>query len=118
MNEIDFHKTGEEFEYNGRKFRAVDTCELCGLKEECCNERIMSCSYDDRPDYRDVVYQEVNKRKEMGTLLLKVISLLLLTVFSIVIISLFLRGEYLVGLLLMLCVMFVVTDAWVNRSKS
>lgn len=117
MNEIDYHKVREEFKYNGRKFRAINTCELYDLKEDCCNARMMSCSYDDRIDYRDVVYQEVNKRKEMGTLLLRVISILFLVACAVLVVSLFLHGLYLFGLMFMLCCLFVMTDAWVNRNK-
>ena len=118
MNTIDYHKVGEEFEHNGRKFVPIDTCELCDLKEECYDARVMSCTYDQRSDCSDVIYKEVNKRKEMGTLLLIIISILLLVVCAVLVIFLFLHGLYLFGLMFMLCCLFVVVDAWVNGKRS
>lgn len=118
MTEIDYHKVGEEFEYNGRKFRAVDTCDLCDMKDECYNSDYMNCCYSEREDHRYVIYEEINKRKEMGTLLLKVLSILFLMACTAVVVSLFLHGLYLFGLMFILCCLFVVSDAWVNGSKS
>ena len=33
MKQIDYHKEGEEFEHNGKRFIPIDTCELCDLKD-------------------------------------------------------------------------------------
>ena len=118
MTEIDYHKVGEEFEYNGRKYKVVDTCVECDLSDQCAGADSMNCIYLNRDDFKNVIYKEINKRKEMGTLLLRVISILFLMACAAVVISLFLQGLYLFGLMFMLCCLFVVADAWVNGSKS
>lgn len=40
MNDIDFHKIGEEFEHNGRKYSVINTCELCDLRDTCNNPSV------------------------------------------------------------------------------
>ena len=118
MNTIDYHKVGEEFEYNGRKFVPVDTCDLCDLKDECYNTRAMNCVCDQRLDCKDVIYKEVNRRKEKGLLLLNMLSILFLIVCAAVVVSLLLNGQYLFGLMFLLCCVYIATDAWVNGRKS
>ena len=119
MNEIDYHKVGEVFEYNGRKYKVVDTCGECDLSGQCAGADRMNCIYKDRDDFSDVIYKEVNKRKEKVTiLLLKFLSVLLLIAFGAVIVQLFFQSEYLIGLLLTLSCLYVVTDAWINGRKS
>lgn len=118
MNTIDYHKVGEEFENNGRKFVTIDTCELCDMKDGCFNSVLMSCTPESREDNRYVIYKEVNKRKEMGTLLLRIISILFLVVCAVLVIFLFLHGLYLFGMMFMLCCLFVMVDAWVNGRRS
>ena len=118
MNEIDYHKEGEEFEYNGRRFIPIDTCELCDLKDECYNSHYMNCCCSEREDYKYVIYKEVNKRKEAGALLLTIISILFLVACAAVVVSLFLQEQYIFGILFMSCCIFVIVDAWVTGGKS
>lgn len=118
MNDIDFHKIGEEFEHNGRKYSVINTCELCDLRDTCNNPKAMNCCCSEREDYKCVIYKEVNKRKEAGALLLTMISILFLIACAAVVVSLFLQEQYLFGILFMSCCLFVIVDAWVNGSKS
>lgn len=118
MTEVDYYKTVETFDHHGRKFMAIDACDLCDMKDDCYNPALMSCTPESREDKRYVIYKEVNKRKKSGALLLTMISILFLIACAAVVVSLFLQEQYLFGILFMSCCLFVIVDAWVNGSKN
>lgn len=114
MNEIDYHKVGEEFEHNGRKFVAVDTCELCDLKEVCTDPPSMSCRYD-RDDKRFVIYREINLRKELANSFVILLSILLFSLFVAAVVILFLDKDFILSSLLAVALIFVIADVIVDR---
>ena len=110
MKQIDYHKEGEEFEYNGRRFIPIDTCELCDLKDECYNSHYMNCCCSEREDYKCVIYKEVNLRKELSNSSILLFSLLVAAVFI-----LFLDKNLILSLLLAVACLFVVVDIIVDK---
>ena len=64
MNNIDFHKKGEEFEYNGSRYRVIDTCKLCSFHNKCYTSVDKYCSSINREDGIDVIYEKVKSKNE------------------------------------------------------
>lgn len=115
MNEIDYHKEGEEFEYNGRRFIPIDTCELCDLKDECYNSHYMNCCCSEREDYKCVIYKEVDDRKRWMRNLVFILAVLLCSLFISSVVVLFLDSNYLLSGLLVLAGVFMIVDSLCNR---
>ena len=115
MNKIDYHKIGEEFEHNGRRFIPIDTCELCDLKEICANPSSMGCGCEQRTDKRFVIYKEVNLRKELSNSFVILLSMLLFSLFVAAFVVLFLGKDFILSLLLAVACLFVVADVIVER---
>lgn len=115
MNEIDYHKEGEEFEYNGKRFIPIDTCELCDLKGECYNSHYMNCCCSEREDYKYVIYKEVNLRKELSNSFVILLSILLFSLFVAVVFILLLDKNLILSLLLAVACLFVVVDIIVDK---
>ena len=115
MKQIDYHKEGEEFEYNGRRFIPIDTCELCDLKGECYNPYYMNCCCSEREDYKYVIYKEVNSRKELSNSFVILLSILLFSLFVAVVFILLLDKNLILSLLLAVACLFVVVDIIVDK---
>ena len=115
MKLIEYHQGGELFEYNGRKFRVVQTCEFCDLKDECHDVESMTCSWEDRPDQCDVIYEEVDLRRRWMRNLLFILAVLLCSLFISTIVCLFLDSNYLLSDLLVLAGAFMIVDSLCNR---
>lgn len=115
MNEIDYHKIGEEFEHNGRRFIPIDTCELCDLKEICANPSSMGCGCEQRTDKRFVIYKEVNLRKELSNSFVILLSILLLSLLVAAVFIMFLDKDFILSLLLAVACLFVVVDIIVDK---
>lgn len=115
MNEIDYHKEGEEFEYNGRKFIAVDVCADCDLEEECRTGVLMSYNHTEREDYCDVIYKEINSRKNLARAIVAFLAVLLLALFISTVFIMILDRGYILPLLLAVALLFVVVDVIVER---
>lgn len=115
IKEIDYHKVGEEFEYNGRKFKSVDVCSECDLEEECSDANFMSCNYFIREDHRDIIYKEMNSRKKLARAIVVFLAIALCTLFISAIIILFLDSEFILSLLLAMACLFVIVDVYVSR---
>lgn len=110
MTDIDYHKTAEIFDHHGRKFMAVDTCDLCDLNDECYNSRKMSCVYDQRSDYKDVIYVEVDKRKDLLRKIVIILAVLLCSLFISTFVVHFLSDDLLLAILLTTGLAFVLAD--------
>lgn len=115
MTEIDYHKIGEEFEYNGRKFKAVYACYKCDLEEECYGAEYMSCCYTDREDNYDVIYKEINSRKKLARAIVAFLAVLLLALFISTVFIMILDRDYILSMLLAVALLFVVVDVIVER---
>ena len=115
IKEIDYHKVGEEFKYDGRKYRVIDACDLCEMKEECKFPPTMSCNYDDREDYKSVFYIEVNIRKNLARAIVAFLAVLLLALFISTIFVMILDRDYILSMLLAVALLFVVVDVIVER---
>lgn len=115
MNDIDFHKIGEEFEHNGRKYSVINTCELCDLRDTCNNPKAMNCCSEQRDDKRFVIYKEVNLRKELSNSFVILLSILLFSLFVAAVFILFLDKDPILSLLLAVACLFVVADVIVER---
>ena len=115
MTEIDYHKIGEEFEYNGRKFVTVDVCAYCDLEEECRTGVLMSCNHTEREDHCDVIYKEINSRKNLARAIVAFLAVLLLALFISTIFIMILDKDYILSMLLAVALLFVVADVIVER---
>ena len=110
MTDVDYHKIAEIFDHNGRKIMAVDKCDLCDLNDECYNSRKKSCVYDHRSDYRDVIYVEVDKRKELLRKIVIILAVLLCSLFVSTLVVHFLSDDILLAILLTTGLAFVLAD--------
>lgn len=115
MSEIDYHKVGEEFEYNGRKFVAVDVCADCDLEKVCTSGVLMGCNHTEREDHCDVIYKEVNSRKKLARAIVAFLAVLLLALFISTIFVMILDRDYILSMLLAVALLFVVADVIVER---
>lgn len=115
MTEIDYHKVGEEFEYNGRKFMAVDVCADCDLEDVCTSGVLMGCNHTEREDNYDVIYKEINSRKNLARAIVAFLAVLLLALFISTIIIMILDRDYILSMLLAVALLFVVVDVIVGR---
>ena len=115
MNEIDYHKIGEEFEYNGRKFVAVDVCADCDLEKVCTSGVLMGCNHTEREDHCDVIYIEVNSRKKLARAIVAFLAVLLLALFISTVFIMILDRDYILSMLLAVALLFVVVDVIVER---
>ena len=115
MNEIDYHKVGEEFEYNGRKFVTVDVCADCDLEEVCTSGVLMGCNHTEREDHCDVIYKDVNIRKNLARAIVAFLAVLLLALFISTIFVMILDRDYILSMLLAVALLFVVVDVIVER---
>ena len=115
MNKIDYHKVGEVFEYNGRKFRVVEVCEACDMNDDCDHLKGMSCSGCHRMDYCNVIYEEVDLRKRWMRNLVFILAVLLCSLFISAVVVLFLDCNYLLAALMVLAGAFMIVDSLCNR---
>lgn len=115
MTEIDYHKVGEEFEYDGRKFKTVDVCADCDLEEVCTSGVLMGCNHTEREDHCDVIYKEMNSRKKLARAIVAFLAIALCTLFISTIVILFLNSEFILSLLLAMACLFVIVDVYVSR---
>lgn len=116
MKQIDYHKEGEEFEYNGRRFIPIDTCELCDMRDICDNPESMGCGCGHHhTDKRFVIYKEVNLRKELSNSFVILLSILLFSLFVAAVFILFLDKDFILSLLLAVACLFVVVDIIVDK---
>lgn len=114
MTVVDYHKTAEIFEHNGRKFMVVDTCELCDMKEVCTDPLSMSCRYE-RDDKKFVIYREINLRKELANSFVILLFILLFSLFVAAVIILFLDKDFILSSLLAVALLFVIADVIADR---
>ena len=115
MNEIDYHKVGEEFDYKGRRFRVVDICEACDMNDDCDYYKGMSCSGRNRMDNLDVIYMEVNLRKWLSKLFVRLLSILLFSLFVAAVFVLFLDKDVILSMLSAVACLLVVVDIIVDK---
>ena len=115
MSEIDYNKEGEEFEHNGRRFIPIDTCELCDMRDICDNPESMGCGHEQRENKRFVIYMEVNLRKWLSKLFVRLLSILLFSLFVAAVFVLFLDKDFILSMLLAVACLFVVADIIVDK---
>ena len=115
MKEVDYHKTVETFDHHGRKFMAIDACDLCDMKDDCYNPTLMSCTPELRDDKRYVIYKEVDLRKRWMRNLVFILAVLLCSLFISAVVVLFLDSNYLLAALMVVAGLFMVVDAIYNK---
>lgn len=110
MKDIDYHEISEIFDHNGRKFMAIEKCDKCDLIDECRGSIETRCVYEKRLDFMEVIYVEVDKRKELLRKIVIILAVLLCSLFISTLVVHFQSEHLLLDILLTTGVAFVLAD--------